>query len=124
LNFLWVALGSGVGGVLRYACFGIRFFGDRFPWHTLFVNVTGSLAIGILAAVVPPEGRILGADARALIMIGVCGGFTTFSTFSLETLNLARNGDWAGASLYTLGSFVLCITAVALGYFGATAVVR
>jgi CrcB protein len=65
LNYLWIALGSGVGGTFRYACSGMRIFGDQFPWATLFVNVTGSLIIGILAATIPPEGRILGADARA-----------------------------------------------------------
>jgi CrcB protein len=124
LNYFWIALGSGVGGTLRYACSGMRIFGDQFPWATLFVNVTGSLIIGILAATIPPEGRILGADARAFIMIGVCGGFTTFSTFSLETLNLARGGDWGAAAGYTLGSFILCLAAVTLGYFAASSFVR
>lgn len=126
MNFFWVAVGSACGGMARYACSGIsaRWFGETFPWGTLFVNVSGSLVIGALAVMIPPEGRIFGADARALLMIGICGGFTTFSSFSLETLDLARNGEWLNAAGYILGSVVLCLVAVWLGYFGTTAFAR
>ena len=126
VNYLLVALGSAVGGMARYACsgLGVRLLGETFPWGTLFVNVTGSLIIGALAAIVPAESRILTDNARDFLMIGVCGGFTTFSSFSLQTLNLARNGEWGAAAGYTLGSVVLCLAAVVIGYFGATALTR
>ena len=126
MNYLWVALGSALGGIGRYACSGLgaRYFGETFPWGTLFVNVSGSLVIGILAFAIPADSRLLADNSREFLMIGICGGFTTFSSFSLETLNLARNGDWASATTYTVGSVVLCLAAVAIGYFGAAAVAR
>jgi CrcB protein len=126
LNYLWVALGSALGGMGRYACSGLgaRFLGETFPWGTLFVNVVGSLIIGALAVVIPAESRLLADNSREFLMIGLCGGFTTFSSFSLETLNLARNGDWAPASAYIIGSVALCLLAVAIGYFAASALTR
>ena len=124
MNVLWVARGSAAGGMARYACAGIgaRWPGGAIPWGTLFVNVTGSLLIGILAVAVPEGTRWLGTDARALLMIGLCGGFTTFSSFSLQTLALMREGDWLHAAAYTLGSVVLCIGAAAAGYATTTSV--
>ena len=121
-----MALGSALGGMGRYACsgLGVRWFGESFPWGTLFVNVAGSLVIGVLAVALPADGRFLADNSRVFLMVGVCGGFTTFSSFSMETLNLARNGDWGAASAYTLGSVVLCLAAVAIGYFGALALAR
>ena len=125
MNYLWVAIGSACGGMARYACSGLgALVSETFPWGTLFVNVLGSLIIGALVVLIPPDGRFLIADARAFLMIGICGGFTTFSSFSLETLNLARNGEWASAVSYTIGSVVLCLVAVWLGYYGATAMGR
>jgi CrcB protein len=126
LNYLWVALGSAVGGMGRFACSGLgaRYLSETFPWGTLFVNVLGSLVIGVLAAVMPADGRLLAENARVFLMVGICGGFTTFSSFSLETLNLARNGDWGAAIGYTLGSVVLCLAAVCIGYFGVVSLTR
>jgi CrcB protein len=126
LSYLWVAIGSALGGMGRFAASGlsVRWFGETFPWGTLFVNVAGSLIIGVLAAILPAESRLLSDNARDFLMIGVCGGFTTFSSFSLQTLNLARNGDWGPAAGYTLSSVVLCLAAVAIGYFGAAALTR
>jgi CrcB protein len=126
LNYLWVAIGSGLGGMARFGCTGLgaRWFGETFPWGTLFVNVSGSLVIGALAVLIPGDGRVLTANARDLLMIGICGGFTTFSSFSLQTLNLARNGEWTSAAGYTLGSVVLCLAAVWVGYFGTSALAR
>jgi CrcB protein len=126
LNYLWVALGSALGGVGRYAFTGLgtRWFGETFPWGTLLINVTGSLAIGVLAAVIPAESRVLADSSREFLMIGVCGGFTTFSAYSLQTLNLARDGNITAAVGYTLASVVLCLVAVAIGYFGAAALAR
>lgn len=127
MNYLLVALGSAVGGMARYACsgIGVRLLGETFPWGTLFVNVTGSLAIGALAAVIPEDGRILFVpDARALLMVGICGGFTTFSSFSIEVVNLLRNGAWAPAFGYVIASVVLCLAATALAFFALTALQR
>jgi len=126
LNFVWVALGSALGGMGRYACtgFGTRWFGETFPWGTLFVNVAGSLLIGVLAVVIPADSRLFADNSREFLMIGLLGGFTTFSSFSLETLNLARDGNWTAAIGYTLGSVLLCLAAVAIGYFGAAALAR
>jgi CrcB protein len=118
MSYAWVALGSALGGMARYACSGLAILAsETFPWATLFVNVAGSLAIGVLFALVAPDGRLLFVpDGRALLMIGVCGGFTTFSSFSLETLNLARNGAWVTAGSYVIASVVLCLVAVWVGY--------
>ena len=126
MNYFWVALGSALGGMGRYACsgLGVRYFGEGFPWGTLFVNMLGSLVIGVLAVIIPADSRVFADHSRDFLMIGLCGGFTTFSSFSLETLNLARNGDWGPATAYTLGSVVLCLVAVVIGYFGATALTR
>jgi CrcB protein len=126
LNYFWVAMGSALGGMGRYAFSGLgaRYVSETFPWGTFAVNVLGSLVIGALAVLIPADIRPLTENARAFLMVGICGGFTTFSSFSLETLNLARNGDWGAALGYTLGSVVLCLAAVCIGYFGTAALVR
>jgi CrcB protein len=119
MTVLWVALGGALGSVARYAISGaaVRWLSTGFPYGTLFVNVTGSFAIGLLAALVAADGRpSLGADARAFLLVGVLGGFTTFSSFSLETLNLARSGALAPAMLNVAGSIALCLAAVSLGF--------
>ena len=90
---------------------------QRFPWGTLLVNVAGSFAIGLLAALVTADGRpALGSDARAFLMVGVLGGFTTFSSFSLETLTLARTGALGAAAANVALSLVLCLGGVWLGF--------
>jgi CrcB protein len=91
----------------------------------LIVNVAGSLAIGFLATLFAPDGRVLvSPDARAFVMIGVLGGFTTFSSFSLETLNLARDGEWLWASANVLASVAICLGAVWLGHVLAAVINR
>lgn len=125
-TYLWIALGSALGGTARYWLTGAaaRLVGNSLPWGTLAVNVSGSLVIGILAALVPESGRwLFVSDVRALFMIGLCGGYTTFSAFSLEALNLARNDQWLAAGGYIAASLVACLLAVALGYF-ATSTLR
>jgi len=117
--YLWIALGSALGGAGRYWCSGViaRHIGETFPWGTLTVNVVGSLLIGLLATVSEPDGRLLmSTTLRQFFMIGVFGGFTTFSSFSLQTLNLVRDGQWVPASLYILGSVALCLVGVWLGH--------
>ena len=127
MNYLWIGLGSALGGMARYGCSGLaaRYIGAAFPWGTLIVNVSGSLAIGFLASLAVADGRLLlSPDARAFLMIGLCGGFTTFSAFSIETLDLARDGDWLWAGANVVLSVVLCLLAVWLGYMGASAISR
>ncbi len=114
-----VALGSAIGGLLRYWCSGIvaRLVGETFPFGTLAVNVAGSLLIGLLAALSAPEGRLLMAPHwRLFWMLGVFGGFTTFSSFSLQTLALIQDGEWWRAAANVVGSVVLCLVAVWLGW--------
>ena len=88
----------------------------HFPFGTLLVNISGSLIIGFFAALTGPDGRIWSSPSfRQFFMIGVLGGYTTFSSFSLQTLALARDGEWLFAALNAIGSFVLCLFAVWLG---------
>ena len=122
-SYFWIAIGSALGGMARYWCSGVaaRLIGETFPWDTLIVNVVGSFIIGFFATVTGPDGRIF-ADTltRQAVMIGFCGGYTTFSSFSLQTLNLARDGEWLRAGAYTVGSVVLCLVAVWLGHVAAS----
>jgi fluoride exporter len=124
---LWIALGSALGGVLRYWCSGLiaRWFGETFPWGTLIVNVAGSLLIGLIATLSAPDGRLLiGSVTRQFIMFGVLGGFTTFSSFSLQTLALAQNGEWLRAAMNVVGSVLLCLIGVWFGHALAVAINR
>ena len=119
LNYVWVCLGGAIGSGIRFWISGMiaEGLGQTFPFGTLTVNVTGSFVIGILAAMTAPEGRwILTPAARAFLMIGLCGGYTTFSSFSVQTLALAQEGEWARVVMNTLLSVVLCLVAVWLGY--------
>ncbi|RMD63507.1 MAG: fluoride efflux transporter CrcB [Alphaproteobacteria bacterium] len=123
----WVALGSALGGLGRFWCSGLiaRAFGETFPWGTLAVNVTGSLLIGLFATVTGPDGRLLlGAPARQFFMLGIFGGFTTFSSFSLQTLALAQDGEWLRASLNIVASVVLCLLGVWIGHALGVAINR
>ena len=117
-SYFWIAIGSALGGIARYWCSGIaaRLFGETFPWGTLIVNVIGSFVIGLFAALTGPEGRIfVPSVARQFVMIGLCGGYTTFSSFSLQTLNLTTDGEYLYAGLNIVLSVVLCLLAVWLG---------
>lgn len=125
LLYCWIALGSAIGGVARYWCSGVaaRLVGETFPWGTIFVNVTGSLIIGFFATLTGPDGRIFaGSTARQFVMMGLLGGFTTFSSFSLQTLNLASDGEWLQAGGNIVGSVVLCLFAVWLGHILALSI--
>jgi CrcB protein len=121
-QYLWIAVGSALGGIARYWCSGVvaRSFGETFPWGTLLVNVAGSLVIGFFATITGPDGRLLVSSiARQFVMIGICGGYTTFSSFSLQTLNLARDGEWLYAGGNVLLSVALCLFAVWAGHSAA-----
>jgi CrcB protein len=121
--YLWVMLGSALGGGARYWCsgFAAHHFGELFPWGTLIVNVVGSFIIGFFATFTGPDGRLLvSTKARQFVMVGLCGGYTTFSSFSLQTLNLIRDGEMGRAGANIGLSFVLCLLAVWLGHLAAT----
>jgi fluoride exporter len=127
MGFVWVALGGALGSVARYGCaaLALRWFGPLFPWGTLFVNVVGSFAIGALAGLTAPDGRpLVIGDTRAFLIIGVLGGFTTFSSFSLDTLSLARQGAWVAAGTNVLASVALCLLAVYAGYLATVTLQR
>ena len=118
-SYISVALGSIVGGVGRYlvSVLFLSQFGGGFPWGTLFVNVTGSFVIGFYAALTGPDGRLfVSPRQRQFVMVGICGGYTTFSAFSLETLRLVQSGDVQAASLNVFISVVSWMTAVWLGH--------
>ncbi len=118
MSYLWVAIGAGFGGVLRYWCSGVavRLGAETFPWGTLFINVAGSAFIGWFAAMSGPDGRwLIPANTRLLVMTGLCGGFTTFSTFSLETLRLIEDRQWGPAAWNVSLSVGLCLAGVWLG---------
>jgi CrcB protein len=118
-SYLWIAIGSALGGMGRYWLSGIiaRLVGETFPWGTLIVNVSGSLVIGFFATLTGPDGRVfVGSTARQFVMIGLCGGYTTFSSFSLQTLELMQDGEWLHAGGNIAGSVVFCLLAVWLGH--------
>ena len=115
---LAVAVGSAFGGVARYWCTGVvaRAFGETVPWGTLLVNVLGSFLIGLVAAVTGPEGRLLVSPVtRQFWLVGIFGGFTTFSSFSLGTLRLVQDGEWLWAGTNVMLSVILCLLGVWLG---------
>jgi CrcB protein len=124
VTYLWIALGGALGSVARYGCSSLiaGWFGQTFPLGTLAVNVSGSLVIGFFAALTGPDGRILvPGDMRQFVMIGLCGGYTTFSSFSVQTLTLAQDGEYLRAGLNITASVVLCLAAVWLGWIAAAA---
>jgi CrcB protein len=125
ITYLWIALGGALGSIARYggSSLAAHWVGETFPWGTLIVNVSGSLVIGFFATLTGPDGRLLvSSDARQFVMVGICGGYTTFSSFSLQTLNLVRDGDVLAAGGNVVGSVVLCLAAVWLGHIAAAAI--
>ena len=125
LDYILVMAGGALGTGARFWVSGFVAGrgGELFPLGTLAVNVTGSFAIGFFAAFTDPQGAFLVSPRlREFFMIGVCGGYTTFSSFSLQTLDLVRSGDWFKAALNILLSFVCCLTAVWVGRILALAI--
>jgi CrcB protein len=124
MMYLWVMTGSALGGGLRYLLSGLAAhqFGETFPWGTLIINVTGSFVIGFFSTLTGPDGRVyVGSEGRQFVMTGICGGYTTFSSFSLQTLNLVRDGEMALASANIGMSVVACLLAVWAGHIAAVA---
>jgi len=123
MKYWLIGLGGGLGTLARFWVSGLvaRHFGETFPWGTLLVNLSGSLVIGFFATSTGTEGRWLVAPAtREFFMLGVCGGYTTFSSFSLQTLKLIQDGEWFRAGANVVGSVVLCLAGVWLGHVAAT----
>jgi CrcB protein len=117
--------GGALGSAARYFCSGLAasLFGPTFPWGTIFVNVVGSFLIGFFNTLTGPDGRLLtSAETRQFVMLGLLGGFTTFSSFSLQTLNLIQNGEWGPAGANVGFSVALCLLGVWLGHAAAAAV--
>jgi CrcB protein len=123
LTYFWVGLGGALGSIGRYwlAMAVAVITGPVFPWGTILINILGSFVIGFFGTLTSAGGVVAApSDARAFVMIGVCGGFTTFSSFSLQTLDLAREGRWLHALANIAMSVVLCLMAVTAGYAAAT----
>jgi protein CrcB len=124
LTFLWIGVGGALGSMARawLALAVTRITGPQFPWGTILINIVGSFIIGFFGTLTANDSRFsVPPDFRAFVMVGICGGFTTFSSFSLQTLELARDGRMIQA-LGNIGlSVVLCLMAVAAGHYGAEA---
>jgi CrcB protein len=122
MTYAAIAIGSALGGMGRYWLGGLiaSRIGETFPWGTIIVNITGSFVIGLFATLTGPEGRwLVSSTARQFVMIGICGGYTTFSSFSLQTLTLARDGEFLYAGWNIVVSVVFCLLAVWLGHVAA-----
>jgi fluoride exporter len=113
---LVVFIGAGLGGVVRYAVAMLmqQDGAAAFPWATLIVNVTGSLVLGFLYVLL--EGSAGASQWRAFLGIGFCGGYTTFSAFSYETVRMLEGGDWNRALVYVSSSVLVCIAATFIGF--------
>ncbi len=122
---LVVFLGAGIGGLARYALGGWvqALSGGQFPVGTLTINVTGSLLLGLAYGFL--EGTAVAPEWRAFVGIGLLGGYTTFSTFSYESVHLLQDGEWGALSAYVLGSVLMSMAAAFLGlHVGALALGR
>ena len=120
MHYLWIALGSALGGMSRFAlgAWIMEKYGMTLPWGTLAINVLGSGLIGLFATTVKP------IPWRQFLMIGICGGFTTFSSFSLETLTLLREGHQGRALAYVALSVLVCLASVWAGQVAGSALAK
>jgi CrcB protein len=117
--YIWIAVGSALGGMARYWCTGAaaRLFGETFPWGTLLINILGSFVIGFFVSLTGPEGRyVVDQNFRMFVTVGLCGGYTTFSAFSLQSMVLMQEGEWLQAGGYIAASVIVCLLAVWLGH--------
>ena len=119
---LIVLLGGALGSLARYLISVAALpISQSLPWGTIIINIVGSFIIGLFGTMTLAHGRFPASDnLRLFVMIGLCGGFTTFSSFSLQTLDLLRNGAVVRAAINIAASVVLCVLAVALGHYVAT----
>ncbi|MFN8653536.1 MAG: fluoride efflux transporter CrcB [Gemmatimonadales bacterium] len=124
LILLYIALGSAAGGVLRYLIGSTiqRSTGGTFPLGTLLINITGSFLLGFLYRYAP-SGSEMSAEVRAMLTVGLCGGYTTFSSFSYESVRLIEDGQAGKALLYVGLSVLLCLAATFVGMVAGRRVV-
>ncbi len=124
-NALWIFVGGGLGSLARWGVSGWvgNAFGQTFPWGTMIVNISGSFVIGLFATLTEPGGRWMASGTfRDFFMLGICGGYTTFSSFSYQTLTLAEDGQWFKAGANSVLSLVLSLLGVWLGHILAAAI--
>lgn len=116
INCLVVGIGGFIGSIFRYLFSKLTIIKGSFPLNTLLINIIGSLAIGTIAALVLKN---LDLDEKTVLFLkmGICGGFTTFSTFALDSFELINKGDYLGSFLYILLSIVLSIICIYLGFY-------
>ncbi|MGN6484175.1 MAG: fluoride efflux transporter CrcB [Thermomicrobiales bacterium] len=116
MTYIWIGLGAALGANLRYLVGRLmaEWLGVGFPWGTLTINVTGSFLIGVIATLLG-ERLDVGPEWRLFLVVGVLGGYTTFSTFSLDTINLMSADRWLAGIAYILGSVLLGLAACVLG---------
>ena len=124
MTLAYVALGGALGALARYGISGWVYdrMGENFPWGTLAVNLVGCLALGLVIRWL--QVSAVAPEVRPFLTIGVLGAFTTFSTFSYETVALLQEGQWLRAGLYMGGSVVLGLIAMVAGMALATAFAR
>lgn len=125
--YLWVALGGALGSMARYgvSIASASVWGSAFPWGTILINVVGSFIISFFGTLTMLDGPLpAGPGLRTFVMVGFCGGFTTFSSFSLQTLELARGDEWLGAFGNVALSVILCLLAVAAGHLLAAVIAQ
>jgi len=120
MNFFLVGLGGAIGSIARY-WMGLavaRHLGEAFPWGTLLINIIGSFIIAYYGTLTMFGGPRPGSsEARLFVMVGFCGGFTTFSSFSMQTIDLLRGGESGRALAYIVSSVLLCLAATVLGHY-------
>ena len=124
MPYFWVMIGSALGGLLRYAIsrwtMHLSPTSISFPYGTVLINVLGSFVIGYFGTLTLQTGKYPASDnLRLFVMVGICGGFTTFSSFSLQTFEMMRGGAWGRALANVILSVVLCVVAVAVGHLAA-----
>ena len=124
VSYLYVAVGGALGSVARFWLANAIAVatGSEFPWGTLLINVLGSFVISFFGVLTGSFARFaVPYEARVFVTVGLCGGFTTFSSFSLQTLELARTGQPGRAGLYVFASVAACLAACGFGFFCAQA---
>lgn len=122
--YLWVFLGSALGGMARYWVSGAvaRRVGEAFPWGTIIINISGSFLIVFFGTLATQQGSLpVSPDMRTFVMVGFCGGYTTVSSFAIQTLNLARDAERLRAAANVLISIVFCLIAAWLGFVAGMA---
>jgi CrcB protein len=125
LVYLWVAIGGALGSVARFWLGNALAVavGSEFPWGTLAINIIGSFVISFFGSLTGLYPRFaVPYEARVLVTVGLCGGFTTFSSFSLQTVELLRTGQPGRAGIYIAASVILCLAACALGFGAASTI--